>query len=163
MKTIALTFFAVLALAVESPAAEIKGATPDLRPPTAETAETAETNEVSYVEQLKALIEQLTSESRNATAKGKKMATETGSWFKTDFQKIGDWEYKQVVLPLAEIATMEKRLNELGADRWNCFWVQTQGETLHLLCKRPAVSYLHKLSQIDFMRLLSLGTDGGPE
>lgn len=154
MKFIVLT---LLALAVTSSAADIKGATPDLRPPLAET------NEVGYLEQLKALLDQLTSESRNATTKGKQMAENTGNWFKTDFQKIGDWEYKQVTLNLTELARLEKTLNELGADRWNCFWVQQHGQSLHLLFKRPAVSYLHKLSQIDFMRMLSIGAGSSSE
>jgi hypothetical protein len=153
MKRFATGLAALLATTLTIAAADIQGATPDLHPPSA----AANTNEISYLEQLKTLLDQLTSESKSATAKGKKLAEDTGSWFKTDFQKIGDWEYKQVSLPLAEISSLEDRLNALGTERWNCFWVQPAGTNLHLLFKRPAVSYLHKLSQIDFMRLLSVG------
>lgn len=133
-------------------AADTKGVEPDLRP-----AEGAVTNEIPYLEQLKALLDKITTESRSATAKGKQLAEETGKWFKTDFQKIGDWEYKQLTLEVSELAGLEKHLNELGDERWNCFWVQQHGQSLHLLFKRPAVSYLHKLSQVDFMQMLSVG------
>ena len=139
-------------LALTARAGETRGTEPDLRP------DRTPTNVTSYVEQLKVLLDKITSESRSASDKGRQVAEETGKWFKTDFQKIGDWEYKQLTLSRSELPDIEKRLNELGADRWNCFWIAENGESLHLLFKRPAVSYLHKLSQIDFMQLLSVGS-----
>ena len=152
MKTIALTLLAVFVTTLSIPAAETRGTTPDLKP------EQLSTNQVSYLQQLKVLIDKLAAQGKDATDKGKEVTKETGNWLKSDFQKIGDWEYKQLTLNLSELATLEKHLNELGSDRWNCFWVHQQGQSLHLLLKRPAVSYLHKLSLIDFMRMIPTGS-----
>ena len=157
MKFIVLTFLAIfLPTTTTSPASEPS-------PPPVEKATAVSTNETSYIQQLKDLIDSLTSQSKEAGEKGKTITKETGHWIKEDFKKIGDWEYKQITLELSELTTLEETLNEAGADRWNCFWVQQHGQTLHLLLKRPAISYLHKLSQIDFIRMLSIGAGNSTE
>jgi hypothetical protein len=151
------TFLQILALAIFLPtasAAEIKGATIEERNTEKKAQET-------YVEQLKKLIDEITASGKDATDKGKQMTAGAKSWLKDDFKKIGDWEYKQLTIPLTEIAAMEKNLNELGTDRWDCFWIQQHKDSIHLLFKRPSVSYLHKLSTVDFMKLISVGTGGG--
>jgi len=139
-----------LAPPASGPTAEVPGAT-------IEPKEKTPPAEPSYVEQVKKLIDEITVSGREATEKGRKATAEAKDWLKKDFSRIGDWEYKQLTVPMKEIATLEKRLNELGAERWDCFWIQKHEGQLHLLFKRPAISYLHKASQIDFMKLLSIG------
>ncbi len=143
-----------LSLPAASRAAEVKGAT-------IEGEGGGKQSEESYVEQLKKLIDEITNSSREATDKSKKMTAGVKSWLKEDFSKIGDWEYKQLTIPLTQITSLEKNLNELGADRWDCFWIQNHEGSIHLLFKRPTISYLHKLSQVDFMKLISVGAGGG--
>lgn len=147
-----LTFTVFLTLPVAGFSAEVKGATIE---------EKGKESEQSYIDQLKKLVDDLTATSREATEKSKQATEEAKNWVKEDFSKIGDWEYKQIKIPLTEIATMEKTLNELGTNRWDCFWIQKHEGDIHLLFKRPAVSYLHKISKIDFMKLLSIGGGGG--
>lgn len=147
-----------LSLAASAPAAETKGVVPDTKPAdiNADAAE-PKTTEQSYVDQLKALLDEWTNKSKELGTKGMTVTAETKNWLKTDFQKIGDWQYKQVAIPHNDIATLESVLNKLGAERWECFFIQPDPRHLHVLLKRPAVSYLHKLSQVDFLRLLSSG------
>ncbi|MGB0578866.1 MAG: hypothetical protein ACPGVU_04105 [Limisphaerales bacterium] len=123
------------------------------------TKEKTEESEESYYEQLKKLIDDLTDSGKEATDKSKQMSEEAKQWVKDDFGKIGDWEYKQIVIHLNELPSMAKRLNELGKDRWDCFWVHQQGQDIHLLCKRPAISYLQKIGRVDIMKLIPLGGD----
>ncbi|MBG89150.1 MAG: hypothetical protein CMO80_19950 [Verrucomicrobiales bacterium] len=110
-----------------------------------------------YLEQLKKLLDEWTNKTKELGAQGKQVSDETASWLKNDFRKIGDWNYKQVSVPFSKISELEEILNEHGTERWECFFVQPYGQKIHLLFKRPAVSYLHKLSQVDFLRLLSSG------
>ncbi len=145
-------------------AAEVRGATiTDER-----TEQALKKSEESYIEQLKRLVDELTKKAEEAgtkgkelTDKGKKAAEDTKNWLKEDFGKIGDWEYTQAKVKLAEIDTMSEKLNELGKERWECFWIQEHNGTVHLLFKRPAMSYLRKLSQIDFLKAVSTMTGGG--
>lgn len=131
------------------------------KPATEEKAKQAEEAEESYYEQLKKLIKELTDSGKEATEKGKEMSEEAKEWVKKDFSKIGDWEYKQIRLPLHDLPNLAEKLNELGADRWDCFWVHQQGHDLHLLCKRPAISYLQKLGRVDIMKIISSLSSGG--
>lgn len=145
-------------------AAEVRGATiTDER-----TEKALKQSEESYIEQLKRLVDELTKKAEEAgtkgkelTDKGKKAAEDTKNWLKEDFGKIGDWEYTQAKVQLAEIGKMSEKLNELGKERWECFWIQEHNGTVHLLFKRPAVSYLRKLSQIDFLKAISTMAGGG--
>lgn len=156
----------LLVLVLVSPrsvcAAEIVGAF-DPSPAAAGVEKKTSATDESYIEQIKKLLEEWTNSSKKLGSKGKAVGAQTKNWLKTDFKKIGDWKYKQVAVPLAEIANLEKVLNEHGAERWECFFVQPQGREIHLLFKRPSVSYLHKLSQVDFLRMLSSGGEVAAE
>ena len=131
------------------------------KPATEAKTDSKETEEIeeSYYEQLKRLLNELIESGEEATEKGKQMSEEAKAWVKEDFSKIGDWEYTQIVIKLKGLPQMSKRLNELGKDRWDCFWVHQQGQEFHLLCKRPAISYLQKLGRVDIMKLISLSGD----
>lgn len=150
-----------------SGAAEVRGAIiADER--TEKAVKDAEKDDEGYIEQLKRLVDELTKQAEGAgkkgkemTEKGKKAAEDTKMWLKKDFGKIGDWEYTQAKVAVAEIGELDEKLNELGAERWECFWIFESKGSIHLMFKRPAVSYLRKLSQIDFMKAISTMTGGG--
>jgi hypothetical protein len=156
----------LLVLALASPgslfAVEIVGAI-DPNPAKAAVEKKPPATDESYFEQIKKLLEEWTASTKELGSKGKAMSAQTKDWLKSDFQKIGDWNYKQVTVALSEIKTLEKVLNEHGANRWECFFVEPLGGEIHLLFKRPSVSYLHKLSQVDFLRLISSGGEAAAE
>ena len=66
-------------------------------------------------------------------------------WAKEDIQRSGDWEYRVVVLPEGEAGALEAQLNEYGEERWEVFWVDTEGGDLRILLKRPSKSYLRSI------------------
>ncbi|MFT6620423.1 MAG: hypothetical protein ACJASX_003334 [Limisphaerales bacterium] len=163
VKKLSLILLVLMLLAPGSVcAAEIVGA---FDPSPADVAVEKKTSaaDESYFEQIKKLLEEWTDSTKKLGSKSKAVSEQTKNWLQTDFKKIGDWNYKQVAVPLEEIANLEKVLNEHGAERWECFFVQPQGREIHLLFKRPSVSYLHKLSQVDFLRMLSSGGEVAAE
>ena len=52
-----------------------------------------------------------------------------------DIENIGDWEYKVVSYGSKDFRALEKDLNELGKERWQCFWVEAAEEKVFLLQK----------------------------
>lgn len=66
-------------------------------------------------------------------------------WAKEDIGRYGDWEYRVVVVPDAANDALETRFNELGAERWEVFWVERAEADLRLFLKRPAKSYLRSV------------------
>ena len=64
-------------------------------------------------------------------------------WAKEDFESFGDWEYK--VLVLDDPTKIETELNALGKERWEAFWVERHGQSLHVFLKRPTKSYLQAI------------------
>lgn len=158
MKTFAqiLTMALFIALPATGMGADVKGTQ-------TEKQVQEKTGEESYLDQLKRLIDELTASGEDTTETGKQLAQGAKIWLKEDLKKIGDWEYKQLTIQLTEIDKMEEQLNTLGTDRWNCFWVQAHRNKLHLLFKRPAVSYLHKIANIDILKLISAGAGGESE
>ena len=69
-------------------------------------------------------------------------------------ENMGDWEYK--VVPFGEVAAteLEKKLNQLGSDRWQCFWVEANGKSKVFYFKRTKLSYINKIPAADLLRLL---------
>ena len=81
-------------------------------------------------------------------------------WIEQDFHKIGDWEYRLLELPSAEATALEKKLNELGQERWECFWVGPAGNgATRFFFKRPSRSYLTNLPLMDLLKLVPKGDD----
>ena len=66
-------------------------------------------------------------------------------WAKEDFQRFGDWEYRVVSIELGSNKEIENQLNEFGTNRWEVFWVQEREDSLQILLKRPARSYLRSV------------------
>ena len=66
-------------------------------------------------------------------------------WAKEDIARYGDWEYRVVVLDDMGVGQLEDGLNELGAERWEVFWMERTGGNLIVFLKRPTKSYLRSM------------------
>ena len=89
-------------------------------------------------------------------SKGLTTASNAGSWLTQDFKNMNAWEYKVVFIPSKQPADAEKALNQLGADRWECFHVQPSASSLMFYFKKPKRSYLRSLPTSDLMRLVPM-------
>jgi hypothetical protein len=80
---------------------------------------------------MKALIE---------TAKVK--ATNIIEWAKKDFERIGAWKYKVVTFKAAGASDtdIEAKLNDLGKEGWECFWVRGRGDDMTFFLKKAEKS-----------------------
>ena len=58
-----------------------------------------------------------------AKAAGEQVPGTTMEWIREDLDRIGDWEYRVISLAGSAEQT-EQQLNELGHERWECFWVR---------------------------------------
>ncbi len=106
-------------------------------------------------------------EVKEAYEKAKKRAMEMGEsvpdkvpdWVKEDLKNVGDWEYRVVE---AQRAELEATLNQLGAERWECFSVESHGKKSHLVFKRRKRSRLRELQDLspdDLLTVLKLMRD----
>ncbi len=110
-------------------------------------AEEEQLEEETYLEKAKKAYETLSSN-------GKDLTEETKEWIRQDVGNIGDWEYKIVEINYSDIEQFESKLNSLGKERWECFWITEQGDEILCFFKRPKISYLQKISQANFSKLL---------
>lgn len=76
-------------------------------------------------------------------------------WARSDLERAGDWEYRIVVLDPGAPEEIEAQLNELGAERWEIFWIEDTGEARRLYIKRPAKSYLKSVPLSQFRKIFS--------
>ena len=85
---------------------------------------------------------------------GKELTDRTKEWIKGDVENMGDWEYK--IVPFGEVAAteLEKKLNQLGSERWQCFWVEANGKGKEFYFKRTKLSYINKIPAAVLLRLL---------
>tara|TARA_Y100001934_G_scaffold262415_1_gene336848 strand:- start:590 stop:979 length:390 start_codon:yes stop_codon:yes gene_type:complete len=85
---------------------------------------------------------------------GKALSARSKEWIKGDIENMGDWEYK--IVPFGEVAAaeLEKKLNQLGSERWQCFWVEANGKSKTFYFKRTKLSYINKIPAADLLRLL---------
>ena len=88
-------------------------------------------------------------------------AGSTTEWVAQDWRKMGVWEYKVVQLEDLSPIEIEKKLNELGKQRWECFHVMPLAGT-QMYFKRPARSYLKNIPLKDMLRLIPM-LDGSGE
>jgi hypothetical protein len=74
-------------------------------------------HELSYWEQIKKKFEE-------AKSDDKELSKQAKEWIEEDIKKIGDWEYKVLNIKHDDIDKLEQKLNELGNERWECFWME---------------------------------------
>ncbi len=78
-------------------------------------------------------------------------------WVKAEFQRMGTWEYRFVTFDAINPTELEKELNTMGKERWECFWLEREGNVMRLAFKRPAQSYLQALPVKELMKLIAAG------
>ena len=66
-------------------------------------------------------------------------------WAREDIQRRGDWEYRIETLADLDAEGLQTRLNALGEDRWEAFWVKEDTGSLTIFLKRPAFSVLRSI------------------
>ena len=86
---------------------------------------------------------------------GKKWTEESKAWLAKDLENIGDWEYKVVSYGPKEFKALENDLNELGKERWQCFWVEPSGKEKVFYFKRTKMSYLSKIPTGALLRIMA--------
>ena len=111
-------------------------------------------------EDLRARIQELYQAAREA---GDDVPSNAYAWAKSDIERIGDWEYEIVRLDAASDAAILERLDALGSERWEVFWLERQGAEIRVFLKRPARSYLRLLPISELSRLVPIGDAGAPE
>lgn len=98
-----------------------------------------------------------------AVKSGDTTARSAKEWVISDIGHIGTWQYKVVKVSI-KAGTLEKELNLLGKQRWECINV-LMDKTLPryvVTLKRPHRSYLKQLPAKELLRLLPL-LNGGVE
>lgn len=73
---------------------------------------------------------------------------------RNEIKRISTWEYRVITLNASQDTTLEKRLNELGRERWECHATPRGQEEVRLVCKRPVRSYLKNIAITDLLRLI---------
>ena len=93
---------------------------------------------------------------------GETSARNTSEWVAQDVGKIGTWQYTVIEEPRFD--DLEKTLNKMGDQRWECIQVIYQpGEHIRAVLKRPHRSYLQQLPAKDLLRLFPLLQSGGDD
>jgi hypothetical protein len=87
---------------------------------------------------------------------GKGLTEQTKEWVKEDIENMGDWEYKIVAFGDKATTKMEKALNQLGNERWQCFWVEPSGKDKVFYFKRTKKSYIQKIPAGDLLRIIGV-------
>ena len=132
---------------------------------------TEKPKEKSYSERLKEAASEKLRKSKDLYDKGVKVASDkyaetfeegkdlsgkSKEWLLKDIQNIGDWEYKIEKFSLKNSKDLEIRLNQLGAERWQCFWVeQGNDNTKSFYFKRTKMSYLSKIPTGALLRIMA--------
>ena len=99
---------------------------------------------------------------KQAREAGETSAASAKNWIEDDIQQIGSWQYKTLEVRQTDSVDIVPQLNKLGADRWECFWVDQQDDRTTFYLKKAGRSYLRHLPSKDLIRLLPmLGGDGG--
>ena len=86
---------------------------------------------------------------------GKKLTGKSKEWLLKDIENIGDWEYKVESYGPEQAKEVEKKLNVLGKERWQCFWVESNKKQKTFYFKRTKLSYLSKIPTGAILRIMT--------
>jgi hypothetical protein len=69
-------------------------------------------------------------------------ATNLLEWAKRDFERMGTWRYRVITFKPNEASDehVEGRMNELGREGWECFWVRERGTDLTMFFRKAEKS-----------------------
>ncbi len=97
---------------------------------------------------------------KDVIGKSKETAGKAADWTEDDLRKIGAWEYKVARFEDLSDEALQEELNELGAERWECYWVEETADGPRFYFKKTKRSYLRYLPIGDLMRVFL--PDGAP-
>ena len=101
-----------------------------------------------------------------AKESGETTAANSKEWLAEDIAKMGTWQYMTLVMDVANPTAIEAELNKLGSQRWECFWVDRQGERTTFYLKKASRSFIRQLplrQLLLLLPLLSIGSSGSSE
>lgn len=90
-----------------------------------------------------------------AASDNKELSGQAKDWIEEDIKKIGDWEYKAINIKYESKEELENKLNELGNERWECFWIEKREKDPLFMFKRPKASYLQKIPKGELFKMLN--------
>ncbi len=93
---------------------------------------------------------------KKAKDSGQTTASSAKEWLAEDIESIGTWEYKTLVMDLADAENIETELNKLGSERWECFWVDRQGERKTFYLKKTRRSFVQQIPLRQLLLLIPL-------
>ncbi len=106
---------------------------------------------------LKQRVQELYQQARES---GQQVPKDALEWAQQDLNRMGDWEYKIVDLPREDTESRQARLNELGSERWEAFWMEPAGNGIRVYLKRRSKSWLEKIPLSELRRLWPSGAGG---
>ena len=106
---------------------------------------------------LKQRVQKLYQQARES---GQQVPKDAMEWAQQDLSRMGDWEYKIVDLPREDTESRQARLNELGSERWEAFWMEPAGNGIRVYLKRRSKSWLEKIPLSELRRLWPSGAGG---
>ncbi|MEM7351421.1 MAG: hypothetical protein AAF657_11485 [Acidobacteriota bacterium] len=86
-----------------------------------------------------------------AQSMGESLPDKVPDWIKDDLKNAGTWQYKVEEVALDDL---QERLDELGAERWECFSVNERGKKARLVLKRRKRSQLREIQDLSADDLL---------
>jgi hypothetical protein len=90
----------------------------------------------------------------SAKSQGLTAAGNAKDWLLDDIASSRRWEYRVVTATEQEPAALEKTLNELGREGWQCFFVQPRGTSLTFFMQRHPPSVSHNIPMGDLLKIL---------
>ena len=115
--------------------------------------------EKSYSEKLKEVYDKGVKGAKEKYAEtvgdGKVLTNKSKEWLLKDIENIGDWEYKVESYGPDQSKEIEKKLNALGKERWQCFWVESNKKEKIFYFKRTKMSYLSKIPTGAILRIMA--------
>ena len=98
---------------------------------------------------------------KKAVESGTTTAKSTKDWVEEDIGKMGAWVYTSRTVSTEEDAQATvAMLNEMGREKWECFWVEKQGTATTLYFKKSPRSYISNIPFKDLVKMFpGLGSD----
>lgn len=93
---------------------------------------------------------------KSLSERGMTTTTNVKDWISEDWNNINAWEYQVVSVQTEDPAALQKKLNESGSQRWDCFHVSSSGAKTTFFMKRQKKSYMKSLPLKDMLKLIPL-------
>ncbi len=137
-----------------------KPLTTEAIPPEMQAAESAAQRATSS--SLSSLARTISQSYESAKSQGLTAATNARDWLFDDLNSSNRWEYKILTAAEGNPIQLERSLNELGRDGWQCFHVQAQSKSLQLFLQRHPSSISRSIPMSDLLKVLPyLGLGSG--